>query len=175
MKNGQKLKASSQELKARSIINLYYIRLLFLLMKYRLNQDDITEDFFCDTKLIGIMCDVKNYQFCWLINKELGLHFKLNTDIEIQVQKKGRNAFFPVYQFTQSEALVAHFIYKNLYEGEYLLPEFRHLDFLWLIKGEGIDEINCDEMILSLRNINGVQLVAELSNEKIQKKGNLIF
>ena len=144
-------------------------------MKYRLNQDDITEDFFCDTKLIGIMSDIKNYQFCWLINKELGFDFKLNTDIEIQVQKKGRNAFFPVYQFVHNEALVEHFIYKNLYEGEYLLPEFRHLDFLWVIKGEGIDEINCDEMIHALRNINGVQLVAELSNEKILKKGNLIF
>ena len=133
-------------------------------MKFRLNQEDITENFFCDIKLIGIMSEIKNYQFCWLMNNELGFDLKLNTDIEIQVQKKGRNSFFPVYQFTQNDEQVNHYIYKNLYEGEYLLPEFRHLDFLWLIKGEGIHEINFDEMILAARNINGVQLVAELSN-----------
>lgn len=144
-------------------------------MKLKLDQENITNDFFSDTKLIGIMADKKNYEFCWLLNNELGFDFKLNTDIEIQVQKRGRNSFFPVYHFCEADVLINHYIYKNLYEGEYLLPEFRHLDFLWLLKGEDINEVDFDELIHTLRNIDGVQLVAELSNEKILKKDNLIF
>lgn len=144
-------------------------------MKLKLDQENLTNDFFNDSRLIGIMAESKNYEFCWMLNKELGFNFELNIEIEVQVQKRGRNSFFPVYHYAESDVLVHHYIYKNLFEGEFLLSEFRHLDFLWLLKGEDIEEVNFYDLIQTLRSLNGVQLVAELSNEKILKKNNLIF
>ncbi|MFY8046089.1 MAG: IPExxxVDY family protein, partial [Chitinophagaceae bacterium] len=61
------------------------------------------------------------------------------------------------------------------FDGEYLLPEFKHLDFLWLMKGDVISEETVQAMIQSVRQINGVQLVMELSQDKIKNKGHLIF
>ena len=143
--------------------------------KLKLNTDGIEEDFFSGTHLLGIMTPVKNYRFIWQINANTGFDFRLNADVEIQLKRKGRNYFFSVYQFCQTECELEHFIYFNQFEGEYLLPEFKHLDFLWLMRGN----IVTDEDFLSVQNklkaIKDTQLVTELTQEKIKNKGNLIF
>jgi len=143
-------------------------------MKLKLNQDELTEDFFHDTRLLGIVVSAKSYRFCWQLNNSLGYDFRLNPDLEIHLQKKGRQYFFSVYQHAVNNFL-SHFIYHNQYDGEYLLPEFKHMDFLWLIKGETIPDEECRKLIQSIKNVNGVQLVTELTNELIRHKGNLIF
>jgi hypothetical protein len=144
-------------------------------MKLVLDNEILTESFFDDTLLLGIMFPAKNYKFCWQLNLQSGYNFRLNTDIEIQLQKKGRTYFFPVYRHIQQNNALEHYIYHNHFDGEYLLPEFKHLDFLWLVKGDNIEDVSCSEMIKDIRTINGVQLVAELTNEKIKNKGNLVF
>lgn len=144
-------------------------------MKLKLNQDELTEDFFTDTRLLGIIVSAKSYRFCWQLNNSLGYNFRLNPDLEIHIQKKGRHYFFPVYQHTVPKSFLNHYVYHNQYDGEYLLPEFRHMDFLWLIKGDDVSNEDCYTLIQSLKSMNGVQLVAELTNEQIKNKGNLIF
>ena len=66
-------------------------------------------------------------------------------------------------------------VYNHYNDGEYLLPEFRHMDFLWLIKGDSVEANGCRELMQAVKSLNGVQLVAELTNEKIRNKGHLIF
>jgi hypothetical protein len=144
-------------------------------MKLKLNIDELTEDFFMDTRLLGIIVSVKNYRFCWQLNSMLGYNFRLNPDIEIHIQKKGRHYFFPVYQHSVSCSFLNHYIYHNQNDGEYLLPEFKHMDFLWLIKGDDITDEACRQLIQSVKNMNAVQLVTELTNEQIKNKGNLVF
>ncbi len=144
-------------------------------MKLRLNIDELTEDFFSDTRLLGIIASVKNYQFCWQLNHLLGYHFRMNPDIEIHLRKKNRSYYFPVYQHTVRNSFLSHYLYHNHYDGEYLLPEFKHMDFLWLMKGDNVENDFCMEMIRSIKQISGVQMVAELTNEKIRNKGHLIF
>ena len=143
-------------------------------MKLKLNQDELTENFFHDTRLLGIVVSAKSYRFCWQLNNSLGYDLRLNPDLEIHLQKKGRQYFFSVYQHAVNNFL-SHFIYHNQYDGEYLLPEFKHMDFLWLVKGETVPDEECRKLIQSIKNVNGVQLVAELTNEQIKNKGNLIF
>ena len=143
--------------------------------KLKLNTDGIEDDFFSGTHLLGIMAPVKNYRFIWQVNSNTGFDFRLNTDVEIQLRRKGRNYFFSVYQFCQTECELEHFIYYNQFEGEYLLPEFKHLDFLWLIRGNVITDEDFLNVQTKLKAIEGTQLVTELSQEKIKNKGNLIF
>ena len=45
---------------------------------------------------------------------------------------------------------IKHYLYNNEDDGEYLLPEFKHLDFLWLIK----DDIMHDDDVRFARQFN---------------------
>jgi hypothetical protein len=66
-------------------------------------------------------------------------------------------------------------IYANRHDGEYLLPELKHFDFLWLMKGE-LKEILLPEMLLSeLKTLDPVQMVTILSNDKIINKTRLVL
>jgi hypothetical protein len=144
-------------------------------MKLKLDLDDLANDFFEDTRLAGIVAPLKSYQFCWHLNHLLHFDFRINNDIEIQLHKKNRNYYFSVFEYRQPVGSLVHYLYNNQYDGEYLLPEFRHLDFLWLMKGDFVADAFFQQIIGSVKTINGVQLVMELTNEKIKNKGHLIF
>lgn len=143
--------------------------------KLRLNVDELNEDFFEDTRLLGITAPLKSYQFCWHLNNLLGYEFRLNPEIEVHLRKKERSYFFSVYQSTESNSFLQHYVYHNQFDGEYLLPEFRHMDFLWLMKGDLVDDDKCNWIRQTINNIAGVQLVVELTNEQIKNKGNMVF
>ena len=143
--------------------------------KLLLNTQDLTNEFFDETRLLGVMAPVKDYQFCWHLNNTMGLDFRINNEIEIQLNKKKRNYFFSVYEFCEPTGSLSHYLYNNQFDGEYLLPEFKHLDFLWLMKGDIVTDEMLQQTISSIRAINGVQLVVELTNEKIKNKEHLVF
>ena len=144
-------------------------------MKMVLETKDLTDGFFEETKLLGIMAPLKNYQFCWQLNRLLGIDFRVNSELEIQLTKKQRNYFFAIYEYPEPTSCLTHYLYNNQFDGEYLLPEFKHLDFLWLLKGDYVPDSDLQELVQSIRGINGVQLVVELTNEKIRNKEHLIF
>jgi hypothetical protein len=144
-------------------------------MKLKLDIDSLNDDFFEETRLLGITAPVKNFQFCWSLNNLLGFDFKLNADIEIHLKKKNRDYYFNIYQSQEENSFLFHYLYHNHFDGEYLLPEFRHMDFLWLMKGDLVDEEKCNWIKQAVKTINGVQLVTELTNEKIINKGNMVF
>ena len=143
--------------------------------KLILDINGIEDNFFTGARLLGIMSLIKNYRFCWLINANLNFDFRLNTDIEVQLKKKGRNYFFEVYQYCDTDCETEHYIYHNQFEGEYLLPEFKHFDFLWLVKADIFNEENFVLLQQNLKKIDSIQLVTELTQEKIRHKSNLIF
>jgi hypothetical protein len=70
---------------------------------------------------------------------------------------------------------LSHYLYNNQFDGEYLLPEFKHLDFLWLMKNDPVSDDTLQQFIGSVKSINGVQLVVELTHEKIKHKEHLVF
>lgn len=144
-------------------------------MKLLLDTKDLTDGFFEETKLLGIMAPMKDYQFCWHLNNLLGIDFRNNNELEIQLKKKDRNYFFAVYEYAEPATCLKHYLYNNRNDGEYLLQEFRHLDFLWLLKDDFVSDDSLQQLVQSLRTVNGVQLVVELTNEKIRNKENLVF
>ena len=143
--------------------------------KLILDTQDITAGFFEETRLLGIMAPIKDYMFCWQVNQLMGVDFRINNELEIQLKKKNRHYFFAVYEYAQPSTCLMHYLYNNQHDGEYLLPEFKHLDFLWLLKDDCVTEEFVGNLIYSLKSINGVQLVVELTNEKIKNKEHLVF
>lgn len=139
-----------------------------------LKNQDIIDEFFEDTKLLGIVTTVKDYRFCWNLNNMLDLDFRINHELEIKVHRK-RKYYFSVYEYHEPNSSLCHYLYNNLNDGEYLLPEFKNLDFLWLLKHDTVTEEFLEQLIALLRTIPGVQLITELTNEKIKNKECLIF
>lgn len=144
-------------------------------MKLVLDKDELTNCFFEDCRLLGIMATVKDYQFCWQLNNMLGMDFRINNDIEIQLKRKKRDYFFSVFEFPEPATALAHYLYNNKFDGEYLLPEFKHIDFLWLLKGDLVTDDALHRLVNLIREISSVQLVTELTNEKIKHKEHLVF
>ena len=107
-------------------------------MKLKLDFEELADDFFSDTRLIGIVAPLKDYQFCWHLNQLLRFDFRNNNDIEIQLNKKKRDYFFSVFEFREKNNSLVHYLYNNQFDGEYLLLEFKHLDFLWLVKSDPV-------------------------------------
>lgn len=143
--------------------------------KLIIDNDELTLEFFEDARLIGIVASMKGYQFCGGLNETLRMKFKLSEDIGIGLKKKTRDYFFDVYEYHEPTGSLSYFIYSNKSEGEFLLPEFKNLDYLLLMKGDPVSNEVLQQMIHVIKVINGVQLVAELKNEKIKNKENLIF
>jgi hypothetical protein len=143
--------------------------------KLVLDTKELTDEFFEDTRLLGIMASVKDYQLCWHLNTSMDIDFRINNEIEIQLNKKKRKYFFSVYEFCEPTGSLSHYVYNNQCDGEYLLPEFKHLDFLWLMKGDEVTDESLQQIIQTIRSINSVQLVIELTNEKIKHKEHLVF
>ena len=144
-------------------------------MKLLLDNQKMVEGFFEDTRLLGVMAPIKDYKFCWHLNNILGMDLRFNNEIEIQLTKKKRNYFFSVYEYNEPTRSLSHYIYNNQHDGEYLLHEFKHLDFLWLMKGDVIDDTALQQKMEALRSINSVQLVVELTQEKIKNKEHMVF
>ena len=144
-------------------------------MKLKLNIEDMTEGFFENTRLIGIVASVKDYQLVWQLNNRLRFNFRSNHELEIQLTKKQRQYFFGIYEYHEPGNALEHFLYNNQFDGEYLLPEFKHLDFIWLLKGDMVADEKLQDLLVSIRSVPGVQLAMELVQDKIKNKGHLIF
>lgn len=144
-------------------------------MKLSIDNTALAEDFFSDARILGIVAPVKDYRFCWMLNQAMGCDFRCNSDIEIQLSKKGRQYFFSVYEYGEEMSALIHYIYSNQFDGEFLLPEFRHLDFLWLLKGDEVDDDYVSSLQKSIKEINGIQLITELDKDKIKNKIHLVF
>ena len=143
--------------------------------KLLLDVDELNDDFFDETRLLGITATVKNYQFCMQLNNMLGYDFRLNPEIEIHLKKKNRNYYFSIYQYCEPNTPLIHYLYQNQFDGEYLLPEFKHMDFLWLMKYDLVDDEKCSWIRQAISNLNGVQMITELTYEQIKNKGNMVF
>lgn len=144
-------------------------------MKLKIDNETLAEEFFEYSRLLGIVAPIKDYLFTWHINQMLGYNFRINNNLEIQLRKKDRNYFFSIFEYKVPGCCMVHYLYNNQYDGEYLLPEFKHLDFLWLIKGEELNKEEFQFLQLSLRLLPSVQLVNEMTHEKIKNKQHLIL
>lgn len=144
-------------------------------MKFRIDNSALAEEFFDGTRLLGIVAPIKPYQFCWNVNQILGFDFRINHDIEIQLNKKSRTYYFSIYEYENKANSEKHYLYLNQFDGEYLLPEFKHLDFLWMMRDDEIENQDLSFLISSIKSVPSVQLVMEMQNEQIRNKQHLIF
>ena len=148
---------------------------LMATQRLKMDNDSLVNSFFNDIRLLGLVAPIPDYRLCWHLNQGLSFDFRVNNDIEIKLIKKGRDYFFPIYQCSENNGSIWHYLYNNQCEGEYLLPEFKHLDYLWLIRDDEVNEEHFAGLLSSIRTIPSIQLINELGVEKIKNKQHLIF
>jgi hypothetical protein len=141
-----------------------------------LDNEELVEEFYEDSLLLGIMASSMEAQrFVWQVNQSIRFDFRINDALEINIKRKGRTYYFPVFEYQEPGITLTYYLYKNQYDGEYLLPEFKHLDFLWLLKGDLPNKGEEALLIDDIKNIQGVQLVIPLTLEKMKNKLNLVL
>ncbi len=144
-------------------------------MKIKFDNTYTTNSFFEDVQLLGIVAPIKDYHFCWQVNKSLHFDFRNNTTYEIELLKKERHYYFAVYEYQIVNTCLTHYIYANQFDGEYLLPQYKHLDFLWLIKGDFVSQLELQIIIAQIKSIHQVQLVTVLTNDTIKHREHLVL
>ena len=144
-------------------------------MRFKIDQNSATEEFFEDCHLIGIVATVKEYLFIWNINKLMGLNMRINNGNEIQLIKKKREYFFSIFEYKFKQVKLEYYVYCNKYDGEYLLPEFKHLDYLWLTRDDNLCDENTKGLVQAIRQLPNVQMVNSLSHTNLKNREFLIF
>lgn len=144
-------------------------------LKLKLDQDQLLEDFFESTHIVGIVSSARDYQLCWQINRSMHFNFRVNNSLEINLAKNNRAFYFSVFDFEEPTKSAAHYFYNNHCQAEFLLPELKNIDYLWMIKGDYYQRQDIKKLIEQLRHVELVQLVSLLDIREIKNKMNLIF
>ena len=141
-------------------------------MKLRLEESS-SPDFFEGSYILGIVSTLKNYLFCWHIQHHLNIYFGTSEDMQINLVKNQRTYSFTVYEYSDPLSLDHYQLFTNKNDGEFLLPELQHLDYIWLFKGVNGNLLNFKKIQSLLKNIPGVQMVVDIDQSRIKSKNNL--
>jgi len=138
-------------------------------MKYLL-EDDFEYDF----TLVGISCHERDYRVCWGVNKELFLSLeKEKKEIEVFHKKNNRHSRHAVFSQINFDTEEEVHLISNRSKSGFLIPEQKHADYLLLIKGEEI--VDLEEVVKNLKKINFVLTAFFIEVSMLKSKENLIF
>jgi len=138
---------------------------------FNLNTVEEVDEFYQETSILGLISSTKDYRLCWLLNQHLGIDFKLNNNKEVLIEKKRLKYYFSVYDYFDTRNWCQFDLYSNKYQAEYLLPEFKHLDFVWVLKGDS----NFSDLLPVIKNIPEVQFTLNISVDMIKNREHLIL
>ena len=139
--------------------------------KFTLDSLDSSD---ADFLLIGMSSHAKIYRLCWSLNQHMNLKLiNSNTTIELPGTKKQLKNTFEVYKYFDEVSRIDYHIIPNKSGNGFLLPEFKHIDYLMLLK-ENL-EINLSEVITKAKLSDQVLMAFEINIEEVNSIENLLF
>jgi hypothetical protein len=136
-------------------------------------MEEMRDDFFEDTALIGIATALPVYRFCWMVNNHFDINFIRDPEQILSLQKKGNDFHFPIYLYDLPDSGHKYLLYKLKSGPENLLPETKQMDYLWLVQTGNSDD-DAHAIARELRNIPDVQLAHILSKDDLKNLNNLL-
>ena len=127
-------------------------------------------DFF----LFGISCPEKPYRLCWALNNQLKITFAKDKDMEVHEKNQEVQSNFSVFAFRNEEMFTDYRIIVNKMENKFLVPEYKHADYLLLVQG-GMPYSEKGSILKKVKEVTFVQTAFEIDPKKIRSKENLIF
>ena len=141
--------------------------------KLLLDTSSMQNDFFEDTAMIGIVSAQQGYRFCWLINRHFNINFTRDPEQNLFLKKKDNKFYFPIYQYDFPNSSHKYILYKLKNGNESLLPEYKQLDYLWLIQTASPEE-DALEIANELKNISDIQLTRIIEEDQLKSITNLL-
>ncbi len=142
--------------------------------KLVLDMAAMQEGFFADTAMVGIATATPGYHLCWMLNRHFDINFERDPDQVISSQKKDNQYYFPIYQYLFPNSSHKYLLYKLKNGAETLLPEAKHLDYVWMVQTAS-PEIDAMDIARELRNIPDVQLAQVLTGDQLKNLNNLLM
>ncbi len=96
-----------------------------------LDNAAIEEEFFDDAVLYGIRFPEDGYYTAWYLNNYVNTNFTRNHPFFLN-----NNQIFDMYEYTDANNNLEHYLYTNNKYGNYLVRELRGFHYFWLVKGE---------------------------------------
>jgi hypothetical protein len=139
-----------------------------------LNRTTLKFELDLDFVLLAITSQLKDYVFCFKINKQLGTDFCKVTDLELPFNAGDEIFYFSRYFYLIPESESELYILANKGTEGFLVPEMKNVDFFLLIRNY-IDEDDLKAIINKLNKLPEVLVAVELDPKKLKSKENLIF
>lgn len=138
-----------------------------MVKKRKLNIEYETE-----LKVFGIYSTLKDYRFCWMLNKHLDFDIKRIADFSYIPHKSSDSSAFPVFAYEKPELLIQHFLIVNKSPQGNLFHEPKNMDYLLLVKNP---QINTNDFIISLRKIPMVQAVFQINEKQNNRTTTIMY
>lgn len=132
-------------------------------------------DYYYDFELLGVISAAKGYKLAWEINKTLSIRLVKQPDLILT----SKNQIAVSYTYFSYETNAAMFkLFRNRpQEAEsgklFLVPEYPHLDYILMIRGE--DQFTENPLQEVLRNISSIELIAFIPLDALKSKDTFIF
>ncbi|MBC7555283.1 MAG: IPExxxVDY family protein [Taibaiella sp.] len=145
----------------------------------KLSINDMEEDFFSETAMIGIICALPAYHLCWKINEYFDFNFECDPELTLPFCRSDITSYFPVFEYKLPNSNHSYLLYKVKNEQASLLQSshkgtwLSKLDFIWLIK-TGQPEYEARYIIDKLKQINWITMSHEIDSQEIKNIENLI-
>jgi hypothetical protein len=145
----------------------------------KFNAYEMQVEFFSDTAMVGIVCPLPAYHFCWLLNRHFEMNFRCAPELTIPFCEDGVTSYFAVYQYLQPDSNNEYLLYKVKNEATYLLPRLKkgnwlnNIDYLLLLKTANPGK-DATGFSTQLGKVNGIILTRPVDAGQIEHLENLL-
>lgn len=127
-----------------------------------------------DFKLMGIVSTAEAYRLGWLLHGKLRLFVERMEDVEIHLSKKSTTAYFPLYEFQDEEQRLEYFLLGNSFEGNFLIPEMKQINY-WLIIRGVFENLHSAGLLSQVKALPSVQTALWVNPAELKSKDNLMI
>ena len=139
-----------------------------------MNKTTLKFELDLDFVLVAITAQLKDYMFCYKINKQLGTNFSKITDLEMLYNEDKQLFYFSRYLYLMPESGTEFYVLANKGTEGFLVPEMKKVDFFLLIRNY-IDREDLRGIISGINKVPEVLVAVEVDPKKLKSKENLIF
>jgi hypothetical protein len=127
-----------------------------------------------DFILVAITVPLKDYRFCYKLNKQLNREFYRIEELELQFNIDEDPFYFSRYFYVDTNTENEFFLLANRGSEGFLIPEMKTVDYFLLIYNY-FDGEELQHLLTQINRIPEVQVAAEVDPRKLKSRENLVF
>ncbi len=127
-----------------------------------------------DFYIIGISSHENDYRLSWAINSQLQFKLSKTSDLNITSDKTGDINTFAVFSFTDENGLFRYDLISNRCHDGFLLPEYKNVDYFFLIHGEATQQ-ETENLLIRLKQVEIITLAFSIDGLSSKSMEKLLF